>query len=212
MGCGDGGVGVGGEWDHGVDIWWWVMTFMERLRETAEFAIKLSSGLLVTRDPLRAGSGAIDRARKIHIVSPGTPPVEADKIAAFKPIDISRDTDTFLQYRRRGKAAHIDEIWSGKLKTHSKRNSDALKIQRTIIPHLDHRGLNTTTIAQAHGGDEIVPTAKLARSYSKQGFRVDREKIRRVLSEESNPWIRNIKRHDMTHRAIPMIRQPSQES
>lgn len=188
------------------------MNFMERLRDTAEFAIKLKNGLLVTRDPLFAGSGAIDRARKIHVVSPGVMPSDAEKIAAYKPINITRDTDSYLQYRRRGQTAHIDEIWSGKSKTKAQRNVDALKMQRTIIPHLDHRGLTTTTIAQAHGTGDVVPTDKLARSYSKQGFRIDRNQIREALQEESNPWIRNIKRRDMTHRAIPMIRKPSEES
>jgi len=190
------------------------MTFMERLERLSEFAIKLRNGLLVTRDPLFAGSGAIDRARKIHIVSPGTTPVDAKEIAAFKPINISRETDSYLQYHRRGTTAHIDEIWSGVRKSKADRIRDSLKIRRTIIPHLDHRGLTATTIAQAHGarGDQgNVSTKKLAKSYSTNGFVIDRPAIRQSLAEESNPWVRNIKRHDMTHRAIPMIRKPSQE-
>ncbi len=194
--------------------------------DLVELAIRLKNGLIVTRqkfDPLHPKrQRTVTIARHANLpkgVFKSGPNKGRDRVAAITQSDMTK-SHAQLTYRRIGKKKnHVEAIWSpttGPLSKGSERGRSAALISKTFLPHLDRRGIISTTEARNFGGSAAgfskrpggIATKDLVRHYERMGYNIDTQKIDQKVARYSTPLDRAIQRAILTHDAVPMRREP----
>ena len=171
-----------------------------------DLALKMKNGLLVSRSRLffRGKKVPMDR-RLIEVYMPRRE-LRPGQIAA----DTATAADPQLVYRRTGKKQnHINHIHAPTPdnKVDVLRNGSAMRgIKKEFLPHLDKRGITSTTEASAYSHGAI-PTGDLERHYGKMGYKRDRMAMMRMLVKAKTPADRETVRENLKL-AVPLIRRP----
>jgi len=179
-----------------------------------DFALKLKSGVLVSRSPLFVGGKKIARAdRKLTVYKPRRE-LKPGQIAA----DSAKSGDPQLAYRVTGKKQNeIVNIAAPRARTSGEtfRNAvDGARIEKAVMgtngSRFDKRGITSRTVADAHAhaaNDAPIPTATLRRHYAKKGYEPDRVEMLKMLRGAFTPTHREAVRETLKV-YTPLIRKP----